>query len=419
MTTKPLISTGALVSEGVKLPPIICVGTPRWEGGDYLTSTVQLMSELALTERVLYVDYPFTYKDIWAAQRGTAKGIPVDVLRGQAPALQTRPLPHGGQVQLLRLPPFLPANFFTNTWLYDQVLKFNARRARKAIQLALSQLGWAADQPIVINAFNPALGNALAGQLNESVLLYYCYDEISAAPWIARHGARHERQMLQTADCTVVSSQGLVRTKKASAKQLELVKNGVDLSIFKTTDQGRPEDLPAGPIIGYIGSVDDRLDLELLCSVAKTFPETSLVFLGRIVSEEHATVLTEFPNVHLLGTRPKERLGDYVSAFTVGLIPFVKNDLTAGIYPLKINEYFALGVPVVSTRFADLSDFREYIRIGDQTSDFLAALEQVLNGKLPAEPEACQQFAAQNTWEGRANKLRHLLAELHQQKSLS
>ncbi|MEL6655720.1 MAG: hypothetical protein AAFP77_16800 [Bacteroidota bacterium] len=415
MTTKLLISTGALAPEGGKLPPIICVGTPRWEGGDYLTSTVQLMSELARTARVLYVDYPFTYKDMWAAQRGT----PVDVLRGQAPALQTRTLPHGGQVQLLRLPPFLPANFFTNTWLYDQVLKFNARRARKAIQLALSKLGWAAEQPIVINAFNPALGNALAGQLNESLLVYYCYDEISAAPWIARHGARHEQQLLQTADCTVVSSQGLVRTKEASAKQLALVKNGVDLSIFKTSSQGRPEDLPAGPIIGYIGSVDDRLDLELLCSVAKTFPETSVVFLGRIVSEDHANVLTEFPNVYLLGTRPKDRLGNYVNAFTVGLIPFVKNDLTAGIYPLKINEYFALGVPVVSTHFADLSDFRKYIRIGNQTDDFLAALEQVLSGDLPAEPELCQQFAAQNTWEGRAEQLRDLLAQLHQQKSVS
>ncbi len=413
------MSAKELAKHERQLPPIVCVGTPRWEGGDYLTSTVQLMSELARTERVLYVDYPYTYKDLWTAQRGTAKGIPVDVLSGQALALQPRTLAHGGQVQLLRLPLFLPANFFKNTWLYDQLLRFNAARARKAIQQALDQLGWAVERPIVINAFNPALGNALAGQLNESLQLYYCYDEISAAPWVARHGARHEQQMLQNADCTVVSSQGLFRTKEALAKQLALVKNGVDLSIFTTTDQGRPADLPSGPIIGYIGSVDERLDLELLCATAKAFPETTLVFLGRIVAEAHANKLSTLTNVHLLGSRPKERLGDYVNAFTVGLIPFVKNDLTAGIYPLKINEYFALGVPVVSTHFADLSDFSQYISIGEQTSDFLAALAQILDGKLPAEPEACQAFAAKNTWEGRAKQLRGLMADLHQQKHSS
>ena len=416
MTTKPLISNGVSPTEVAGLPPIVCVGTPRWEGGDYLTSTVQLMSELARTERVLYVDYPFTYKDIWAAKRGTAAGIPVEALQGQEPALQVRALAHGGQVQLLRLPPFLPANFLQNPWLYDQVLKFNTRRGLKAIKQALNSLGWATERPIVINAFNPALGNALAGKLNESVLLYYCYDEISAAPWIARHGARHEQQLLQSADCTVVSSQGLVRTKKGLAQRLALVKNGVDLSIFQTTNQGRPAELPAGPIIGYIGSVDDRLDVELLAAIARAFPEVPLVFVGRIVAEHQAAILRKFPNVYLLGAKPKERLGDYVHAFTVGLIPFVKNDLTAGIYPLKVNEYFALGVPVVSTNFGDLTDFSEYIYVAEQTGDFIAGLEQVLAGNLPAEREACQQFATQNTWEGRAQVLRQLLLDIHQQK---
>lgn len=390
-----------------QFPPVICVGFPRWEGGGYLSSTVQLMKELARSLRVLYVDYPFTYKDMWLSGQQESGSIPLAALAGKEPRLQQRQLSHGGSAHILRLPPFIPANFLRSAFAYDQLLKWNAGRATKAIRAAMDQLNWQA--PIVINAFNPALGNGLAGKLDEQLLVYYCYDEISAAPWIARHGARHEQQFLQKADLTIVSSQGLYDHKASAAKQIALVKNGVDLGLFKTSGQ-RPSDLPEGPIIGYIGSVDDRLDYELLETIARSYPETPLVFLGRVVNERAAEQLSKWPNVHILGPRPPEQLGDYLAAFSVGLIPFVKNELTAGIYPLKINEYLALGVPVVSTCFADLSDFGDYIREGANTERFVEAIASLLSGAQPVNVEAGKAFAATNSWSGRADQLRALFA---------
>lgn len=387
-----------------QLPPIVCVGFPRWEGTDYLSSTVQLMSELAQNHRVLYVDYPFTYKDLW--QQGP--GVPVAELKGDAPALQVRHLPQGGKVHLLRLPPFVPANFLRTNLVYDTVLGWNTQRAAKAIRAALVSLDWNA--PLVINAFNPALGNALAGKLGEQMLVYYCYDEISAAPWIARHGARHEQQFLQRADLTLVSSQGLYQQKSKLAREIALVKNGVNLELFQAKGQ-RPQDVPQGAVIGYVGSVDDRLDYELLTAVAKRFPQTSLVFVGRIMAEAAAQALSVLPNVHLLGSRPAEQLGDYLATFTIGLIPFVKNDLTAGIYPLKINEYLALGLPVVSTDFADLSDFAGYIQEAGDTSIFLAATEKALHGQAPATPATRKEFAASNSWSARAQQIVEVLQQ--------
>lgn len=386
------------------LPPIVCVGFPRWEGTDYLSSTVQLMGELARHHRVLYVDYPFTYKDLW----GKDAGVPRAAIQGKAPALQERTLAHGGKVQLLRLPPFIPANFLRTNLAYDAVLAWNAQRAGRAIRQALKQLAW--EHPVVINAFNPALGNALAGKLEEQLLAYYCYDEISAAPWIARHGARHEQQFLAKVDVTIVSSQGLYDQKKESTPAITLVKNGVNLDVFKPTGQ-RPADLPTGPVIGYVGSVDDRLDYKLLAAIALNHPEASLVFVGRIMAEQTVRQLGRLPNVYLLGSKPVEQLGDYLAAFSVGLIPFVKNDLTAGIYPLKINEYLALGLPVVSTSFADLSDFTGFIEEAADTATFLKATERALSGHAPADPTARRNFAAGNSWQGRAEKLATTLAE--------
>jgi glycosyltransferase involved in cell wall biosynthesis len=362
------------------------------------------MGELARHHRVLYVDYPFTYKDLW----GKDTGVPRAALQGKAPALQERTLAHGGKVQLLRLPPFIPANFLRTNLAYDTVLAWNAQRAGRAIRQALKQLAW--ESPIVINAFNPALGNALAGKLNEQLLVYYCYDEISAAPWIARHGARHEQQFLAKVDVTIVSSQGLYDQKKESTPAITLVKNGVNLDVFKPTGQ-RPADLPTGPVIGYVGSVDDRLDYKLLAAIALNHPEASLVFVGRIMAEQTVRQLGRLPNVHLLGSKPVEQLGDYLSAFSVGLIPFVKNDLTAGIYPLKINEYLALGLPVVSTNFADLSDFTGFIEEAADTATFLKATERALSGHAPADPVTRRDFATENSWQGRAEKLATALAE--------
>jgi glycosyltransferase involved in cell wall biosynthesis len=392
------------------LPPLVCLGIPRWEGSNYLSSTVQLMAELARHEQVMYVDYPYTYKDMWAAFQQKDKGVPLAELRGQASRLQQRTLPNGAEVQLLRLPPFLPANFLSSPRLYDRVMHWNARRARKAILEALNQLQW--EKPIVINAFNPALGNMLAGQLQEAGLVYYCYDEISAAPWMARHGARHEEAFLATADLTIVSSQGLYDHKVKAAKRCALVKNGVNLDLFKT-DGNRPADLPTTTIIGYVGSVDDRLDYDLLQAVAIAFPKLALVFVGRIMSKDAAKKLGTLANVHLLGPRPAAQLGNYLSAFKVGLIPFVKNDLTAGIYPLKINEYLALGVPVISTNFASLSDFEEQTAIAKNTSEFINRLGLILKTKNTTEAiNARKAFAAQNSWSGRAAKIRELLQEL-------
>lgn len=388
-------------------PPIVCVGFPRWEGGNYLKSTVQLMTELARTRRVLYVDYPYTLKDMWQAWRGQTTDVPLAALLGREARLQNRQLSgEGGSLYLLRLPPFIPANFISSPGLYDQVLRWNAQRARRAIRQALQELGW--QKPMVINAFNPALGNMLAGQLGESQLVYYCYDEISAAPWIGRHGARHEKTFMGQVDLTIVSSTGLYASKSPLCRRCEIVKNGVDLSLFQF-DAQRPADLPEGPVIGYLGSVDERIDADLLLAVARSFPAVSLIFVGRIMSAELADRLGRQPNIHLLGPRPPKALGAYVSAFTVGLIPFVKNDLTAGIYPLKINEYLAVGCPVVATDFADLSDFTGFISVGETTDHFIEAIQKMMEGHPPATINERRAFAAQQTWEKRADLFAHHL----------
>ncbi len=389
---------------------IVCCAFPTWEG-KYLKSTVQLMAELAKTNNLLYVDYAYTYKDVLDGMRG--KEVPYRRILGLEPRLRTLPLSAGGQVHVLTLPPILPINWLKKEGLYDRMNALNMPKIKRAILQAMKQLKM--EKPIVINAFNPFLGRHLRGKLNEKLLLYYCYDEIGAAEWTKNHGARLEAQFAPRTDGIITSSSTLYERKKSLNNNCFVVKNGVNFSLFSKKADAFPLQEYHDKhqhIVGYIGSVDHRLDYKLLEYCAKQFPNLGFVFVGRITYPEGAEHLRKHDNVYLLGPQAPNQLHNFIQAFDLGLIPFVKNELTAGIYPLKINEYLAAGKPVVSTNFGDLDDFRNMACIADQYEDFAKAIQQELQSDTPEKQEIRTQEASKNSWEARAEEMGDIIEKL-------
>lgn len=391
---------------------IVCVGFPKWEG-DYMKSTVLLMSELAKSNEVLYVDYPYTWKDVvMGVKAGTQ--VPVAPILGIGPRLTSRQVSSGAQVHVLTLPPFLPANWLASATSYDRLLAFNARLALSSIKAAMKQLGF--EKPIHINAFNPALGNALAGKLDEQLLVYYCYDEISAANWISKHGSRHEQAFLSKVDLTIVSSAQLLLDKGPLTKRCKLVKNGVSLSLFQ--NQSRKAIEKKGIRIGYLGSIDERLDFDLLYDLAIQHPEYQFQFVGRVVEKTQVARLAALENCEFLGPQAVTDLSGFVAGFQVGLIPFKCNKLTAGIYPLKINEYLAVGVPVITTPFTDLSELAAVAYQADTAQAFSEVIPQVLAEDTADSVEERKAFATSNSWQNRALDFGTALTEALEEKML-
>jgi glycosyltransferase involved in cell wall biosynthesis len=111
-------------------------------------------------------------------------------------------------------------------------------------------------------------------------------------------------------------------------------------------------------------------------------------------------------NVCLAGAFPATDLQGWVQQMDVCLIPFVKNKFTAGIYPLKINEYLAAGKPVVSTRFAPLQEFEEIVFL-TEAAQFGDAIQQALDN---GEKTEYQVFARKNDWMARAEQLEKIIA---------
>ncbi|GMQ94809.1 MAG: glycosyltransferase family 1 protein [Acidimicrobiia bacterium] len=202
------------------------------------------------------------------------------------------------------------------------------------------------------------------------------YDEDEAGLPPERTAAYHHLSLIEVADVVSVSNEVLLERHLAERDDIVLVANGVEPERFRA-DGPRPDDLPSGgPIIGYHGAVASWFAFDLLESVAREEPSWQFVIVGPVDAraQDEADEVGLLENVHFLGERPPDSMPRYVQAFDVGTVWFDVTPMTEGVTPLKVYEYIAAGVPVVSTELpacvaepavrtaADAETFRDELR---------------------------------------------------------
>ena len=392
---------------------ILVIGFPTWEG-DYLKTIVQITTQLTPDNKVLYVDYEFTYKDILENLLGKKKNVPVKRIFGLEPRIRRLPTIAQAYVNVLTPPPVFPTNWIKDEKKYRKWMQINARKVEKSISKALQTLRME-DNLIVINAFNPFFGNPLAHRFNEKLLLYYCYDEISAAAWAKNHGKTQEEHFIPKTNGVITTSKGLYEDKKRLHPNTFLVKNGVDFDAFHKGIHKQKSYIDKKnfkKIIGYIGGIDFRMDLELMEFSVQKLPEYLFVFIGKVTKPEIQNTLQKYPNVKFLGPKPLNELPYFTADFDAGIIPFIRNEFTQKIYPLKINEYFALGKPVVMTNFGDMSDFENAASIVSGKNEFVSALQEEIENDTPEKQQKRIDIARQNSWQNRAEELSQIIEHL-------
>jgi glycosyltransferase involved in cell wall biosynthesis len=392
----------------MKKQDIICISMTTWEG-DYMKTIVHMMSQLAKHHRVLFVDYAFTWKDLIYTILGKA-AAPVRRMVGLSPALRRLKTRGGDEVYHLTLPPVIPINWVSHPKVFAFLLKWQVNPVVNRLSRVLHQLDFRA--PVMINAFHPVMGEALKDRLEVSHLIYYCYDEIRAAQWAGIHGGKYEDYLIKKADAVIVTSEGLYEGRKDKNPHVRLIKNGVDFELFHSAY--RNESHHVRPVIGYLGSVDDRLDYDLLEDMIISRPSWEFRFVGRVTYPAGQRRLSGFRNVTFYGAKQPDEIPQYLKEFDVGLIPFVTSEFTKNIYPLKINEYLAAGKPVVTTNFADLTDFASIAGIASDHESFVQMVEQSLEVVSNEELSERLQIAQSNGWENRAEQVENLLEHLDQ-----
>ena len=268
------------------------------------------------------------------------------------------------------------------------VRALNARVLPALVTRATRRLGMT--RPILW-AYVPQ-AEALLDALNPSLVVYHCVDDISAHELIDTDSFRAaEERFAGRADLVLASAPELIRRmRELSANVLE-APNVADTELFATALEPGPDDpgltgLPR-PRIVFTGAISAvKLDLVLLLELARR--RADLVVRARRTGRARAIPTPTSrrwrgePNVHLLGMRAYEQLPAVLRGADAGLIPYARNALTDSIFPMKVYEYLAAGLPVVSTPLPALEGVTEVATASSRRS-CLALLDEALASDGP------------------------------------
>jgi glycosyltransferase involved in cell wall biosynthesis len=284
----------------------------------------------------------------------------------------------------------------------------NGALLRFQIESAMQQLGF---EDVISWSFLPSSA-PVSGTLGESLVVYHCVDEFSAfsdAP--AREIRELERRLLLKSDVVICSSEKLRADKIRVNPDAHLVQHGVDLAHFAPAYDPRttvPDDLRGapGPIIGFWGLIADWVDLQLIRHVADAFSGGTVVLLGNSTAD--LKPLEGARNIRFLGRRPYADLPRYARAFDVALMPFKVNELTLAANPLKVREYLAAGLPVVSTAIPEVERLG-VCRIGKDADGVVREIAAAIAaGSGPSEVRAAQMLG--EGWEARVAEMQEIVA---------
>ena len=361
------------------------------------TSSHHVAARLARSLPVLYVDSPgmrapnASGRDLKRAVRKVLAAFKRPTLVGEGLWHCTVP-----QLPLRRLPGVDAFNRIFGRWAVHRALRLAGIRKR---------ISW----------FVVPHPGVHAGKLDEDLCVYYCIDDYAAHPGVdAALIAQRDLDLSRRADLLFVAPPALVDAKRALNPHTVFSPHGVDAELFAqaldpaTALPALARDLPH-PIVGYIGSIHEWIDVRLIEGPGQPRPQWSFLLVGHA----HVAIdgLRALPNVHLAGSQPYASLPAWSKAFDAAIIPYRLNRQVANANPLKLREYLAAGKAVVSVRNPEIEKFSQWVRLVDGREAFLAALDDAVRDNAPGAAEARIAAVADQTWDARVATVLTVVAE--------
>lgn len=228
------------------------------------------------------------------------------------------------------------------------------------------------------------------------------------------------QQILKSADIAFTNCEPVKESFQELNSQIEVIPNGSEL--FPQTDNwSKPEFLAGldGPIIGYVGNLSDRIDIELLKYIAERNPDWNIIAIGSAHGSAQIFELVKYANIHLLGVKPYDEAVKFIRYFDVAMIPHINNKLTKNMNCLKLYVYFAVGVPIVTTEIANIEEFAGNIYVARDREDFNRGIKEILAGKgLNPDLQKRLQLLDNIDWSNRVSKMLARIDKYFQNNSL-
>ena len=243
----------------------------------------------------------------------------------------------------------------------------------------------------------------LKSLLEPAISIYYSRDFMLAVDYWKSHGTKLEPELIANSDICVANSLYLANYCRKYNQNSVYVGQGCELEMFIQCETfAKPLDMIPikAPIIGYVGALQSiRLDINIIEHIAKERPDWSIVLVGPEDAEFLSSVLHTFSNVYFMGSKNPSSLPAYINFFDVCINPQIINQVTIGNYPRKIDEYLAVGKPVVATKTEGMVIFKDHCYLAETKEEYVTLIEEgLLNDSVELKINR-QKFAATHTWE--------------------
>lgn len=265
--------------------------------------------------------------------------------------------------------------------------------------------------------------------IQPSLVVYDVMDNLATFKGASAELPAREAALLARADVVFTGGRSIHQERQEQHPNIHLFPSGVEPDHFsQALDVKTPvapevrhlcrngRSAPYSHVLGYIGVIDERIDLNLLNHLAAANPQWAIVMVGP-VAKINETLLPRQPNIHYVGRQPYQRLPEFLKAFDVCLMPFALNEATTTISPTKTLEYMAAHKPIVSTPVPDVvANWRHIVRIAEDPVAFgtaVAAALQETSLERSVRIRQEQTLLENHTWDHiAADMYRHICTAL-------
>ena len=282
------------------------------------------------------------------------------------------------------------------------IRKFNQWNVKRNIKNTLKLYKF--DNPISI-ASVPNAGDYI-GAFQEKLKIYYCVDEFSLWPGLDKKMVgKLEKTLIAKVDLIIATSEHLSKSKYISNKETSIITHGVDFAHFNIGENKK-----SSPILKlcYFGLFDERSDQLILKDLAENIPNCEIHIWGSIVCD--IKMLKLIKNIIFHGKINYHELPIAIKEMDIFLLPYVRNELTDNINPLKLKEYLSTGRPVIATPLPEVVKLNDYLYLGTNSMEFITIVKDLQSclhhNKKHFPCNKVIEFIKKNeTWEAKAKIL--------------